>query len=356
METVRVATSRPYDVIIGHGLTDTLVAAADGAPHAAVLYPATLADHAGTVIAALRGAGIAAHALPVPDAEDAKTVAVLDACWARFAEAGLDRTSVVIGLGGGTVTDLAGFAAATYMRGVRYIAAPTTVLGMVDAAVGGKTGINTAAGKNMVGSFYEPAAVIADLDVLHTLPEADRIAGLAEIIKCGFIADPEVLRIVESDPAKALQPGSAELAELIRRGVAVKAAVVAEDLTESSLREILNYGHTLGHAIEKREHYRWRHGHAVAVGMVFVAELARLAGRLDEETAARHRTVLDLVGLPTRYDAAALPQLIEYMGMDKKTRAGKLRFVVLDGIARPGRLEGPDAALLERAYAAVAPQ
>jgi 3-dehydroquinate synthase len=351
--TVPVATAHPYDVVIGRGLTGTVVGAVGGARHAALLHPPTLAVRARALADALGAAGTAVAVIEVPDAEAAKTVDVLDRCWSEFAAAGLDRTSVVIGMGGGTVTDLAGFAAATYMRGVRLIQVPTTVLGMVDAAVGGKTGINTPAGKNMVGAFYEPELVAADLDSLATLPAADVTAGLAEIVKCGFIADPEILAIVEADPAAAAHPASPQLAELIRRGVAVKARVVAADLRESSLREILNYGHTLGHAIEKREDFGWRHGHAVAVGMVFAAELARAAGRLDDRTADRHRAVLGLLGLPTGYDADALDDLVDYMGHDKKTRDGHLRFVTLDGLAAPARLESPGPELLRRAYAAM---
>ena len=185
------------------------------------------------------------HLLEVPDAEDAKNLTVLGFCWNVFGQIGIDRRDVVIGLGGGSVTDLAGFAAATWMRGVPLIQVPTTLLGMVDAAVGGKTGINTDAGKNMVGSFYEPRAVICDLATLETLPRHELVAGLAEVVKCGFIADPEILSIIEADPDAASDPASAALAELVRRSVAVKAKVVAADLRESELREILNYGHTL---------------------------------------------------------------------------------------------------------------
>lgn len=350
---VRVATGHPYDVTIGRGLTPALVAAVEPATHAALLYPASLTERAAGVAAALGAAGVTVARVEVPDAEDAKTVEVLSHCWAGFAAAGLDRRSVVMGLGGGTVTDLAGFAAATYMRGVRLIQVPTTVLAMVDAAVGGKTGINTPDGKNMVGAFYEPDAVIADLDALATLPRPDLVAGLGEVVKCGFIADPEILRLVEADPSAAVDPSSPVLAELIRRGVEVKATVVSQDLRESSLREILNYGHTLAHAIERREGYRWRHGNAVAVGMVFAAELSRLAGRLDDATADRHRAVLALIGLPTAYPHDVLDELIDTMGLDKKTRSGMLRFVVLDGLAEPGRLEDPGKDLLRRAYAAL---
>jgi 3-dehydroquinate synthase len=177
---------------------------------------------------------------------------------------------------------------------------------------------------------------------------------MAEIVKAGFIADPVILDLIEADPQAAVDPSGEVLAELIRRAIAVKAEVVAADEKESELREILNYGHTLGHAIERRERYRWRHGAAVSVGLVFAAELARLAGRLDDATAQRHRTILSALGLPVSYDADALPQLLEYMAGDKKSRAGVLRFVVLDGLGKPGRMAGPDPSLLAAAYAGLA--
>jgi 3-dehydroquinate synthase len=230
---------------------------------------------------------------------------------------------------------------------------PTTLLGMVDAAVGGKTGINIGAGKNLVGAFHPPAGVLCDLAALATLPAADYVAGLAEVVKCGFIADPAILDLVQRDPAAAATPG-ALTAELVERSVRVKARVVSADLKESGLREILNYGHTLGHAIEKAERYRWRHGAAVSVGLVFAAALGRLAGRLDRPTADRHREVLDALGLPTGYPAAAWPELHAAMAVDKKSRGSRLRFVVLDGLARPGTLEDPDPAMLAAAYAEVA--
>ncbi|MGV0800317.1 3-dehydroquinate synthase, partial [Mycolicibacterium elephantis] len=264
------------------------------------------------------------------------------------------RKDAIISLGGGAATDVAGFAAATWLRGIDIVHVPTTLLGMVDAAVGGKTGINTDAGKNLVGAFHQPAAVLVDLATLETLPRNELVAGMAEIVKAGFIADPVILDMIEADPEAALDPKSPVLAELIRRAIAVKAEVVAADEKESQLREILNYGHTLAHAIERRERYQWRHGAAVSVGLVFAAELGRLAGRLDDDTAARHRTILRALGLPVSYDADALPQLLEYMAGDKKTRAGVLRFVVLDGLGKPGRLEGPDPSLLAAAYSEIA--
>ncbi|HEY0450676.1 3-dehydroquinate synthase [Actinophytocola sp.] len=355
MEPVRigVATERPYEVVIGRDLTGELVDAVAGAPKVAVIHPPTLAHGAEVMRQRLRDAGVDAHLIAIPDAEAGKTLRVAGQCWDALAALGMDRGGTVVAYGGGAVTDVGGFVAATWMRGVRLVNVPTTLLGMVDAAVGGKTGINLDAGKNLVGAFHEPAAVLADLDTLRTLPADDLAAGMAEVIKGGFIADPRILELVEADAKAALDPDGDVLAELVRRKVQVKADVVAADLHESSLREILNYGHTLGHAIERREGYRWRHGAAVSVGLVFAAELARHAGRLDDATADRHRAVLDSIGLPTGYAADALPDLLQGMLGDKKTRAGVLRFVVLDGLAEPGRLEAPEPALLTAAYAAI---
>jgi 3-dehydroquinate synthase len=224
---------------------------------------------------------------------------------------------------------------------------------MVDAAVGGKTGINTAEGKNLVGAFHPPAGVLCDLAALDSLPVNDYVSGLAEIIKAGFIADPAILELIESDPEAARTPAGPHTAELIERSIRVKAEVVSSDLKESGLREILNYGHTLAHAIEKNERYGWKHGHAVAVGLIYAAELSRLAGRLDDATAARHRAVLTRLGLPVAYPAAAWPDLLAAMRVDKKARADTLRFVVLDGLAQPGILTGPSEETLAGAYRAV---
>lgn len=237
---------------------------------------------------------------------------------------------------------------------MRWVPIPTTVLGMVDAAVGGKTGINTAEGKNLVGAFHPPAGVLCDLAALESLPVNEYVAGLAEVVKAGFIADPTILDIVEADPAGAAKPDGPYVRELVERSIRVKADVVGADLRESGLREILNYGHTLGHAIEKLERYSWRHGAAVSVGMVFAAELGRLAGRLDDDTADRHRRVLELLGLPTTYDGGAWSRLLDTMRIDKKSRGDRLRFVVLDALAKPGILEAPDPQLLAAAYAEVA--
>lgn len=350
---IRVATSQPYDVVVGRYLRAELVAAV-GSGAVAIIHQPIMAELAESLRGVLEFTGADAYRIEVPDAEDGKTLSVAGFCWDVLGKIGLDRAGTVLGLGGGAATDLAGFVAANWLRGVRVVQVPTTLLAMVDAAVGGKTGINTDAGKNLVGAFHEPAAVLVDLATLHTLPRAELVAGMAEVVKAGFIADPVILELIEADPAAALDPFGPVLEDLVARAIRVKADVVAADLRESYRREMLNYGHTLGHAVERRESYRWRHGAAVSVGMVFAAELARLAGRLDDAIVARHRRLLSSLGLPTSYDADALPDLLEAMRNDKKTRSGVLRFVVLDALAKPGRLEDPDPELLAAAYAAVA--
>ncbi|MFB4307745.1 3-dehydroquinate synthase [Actinomadura sp. GTD37] len=352
---VHVGGADPYDVVIGTGVLGELPAmVGDRARTVAVVHAEGLPEIARPVAGALERAGYAVHALPVPDGEAAKEVGVLAGLWSSFARSGMTRTDVVVGVGGGATTDLAGFAAASWLRGVRAVLVPTTLLGMVDAAVGGKTGINVPEGKNLVGAFHPPAGVLCDLATLMTMPHEDYISGLAEIIKAGFIADPAILELVEDDPKGAASPDGPHTRELVERAIRVKAEVVSADLRESGLREILNYGHTLAHAIEKAEDYRFRHGHAVAIGMVYAAELARLAGRLPAGTVRRHRDVLASVGLPVSY-AADWAGLRATMAIDKKSRGATLRFVVLDGIAEPGRLEGPDEALLAAAYREITP-
>lgn len=357
--TVQVDGEQPYPVVIGRHLLGELPALlGDAVRQVLVIHPAALATTAETVREDLTAQGYRVLLAEVPDAESAKTAQVAAFCWGVLGQADFTRSDAIVGLGGGATTDLAGFVASTWLRGVRLVQVPTTLLAMVDAAVGGKTAINTTEGKNLVGTFYPPVGVLCDLAALESMPRHDYVAGLGEVVKCGFIADPQILDLIEgvgdlvTDPVRA--SSSAVLAELVERAVAVKAAVVGQDLREAGLREILNYGHTFGHAIEHVERYQWRHGAAVSVGMVFVAELARLAGRLDESVVDRHRRVLSGLGLPTSYRGDRWDQLLTAMRRDKKTRGDLLRFVVLDDIARPGRLEGPDPALLLAAYAEVA--
>jgi 3-dehydroquinate synthase len=351
---IEIAGPPPYRVVVGRGLLDALPPLVAGASSAAVLHASPLKEYADRVATGLRDAGVAPLPVEVPDAEPGKTIDVASRCWDALGAAGFTRTDVVVGIGGGAATDLAGFVAACWLRGVRWVAVPTSLLGMVDAAVGGKTGVNTAAGKNLVGAFHPPAGVLADLASLETLPEVDLLAGLAEVVKCGFIADPAILDLIEADPAAAADPAGSVLPELVERAVRVKAAVVSADLREAGRREMLNYGHTLAHAIERVEGYGMRHGHAVSVGLVYAAALARLAGRLDRPTADRHAAVLRALDLPTTYRAGAWPELREAMRVDKKARGATLRFVVLDGLAQVATLDGPDDELLERAYEEVA--
>jgi 3-dehydroquinate synthase len=346
---IPVTGDRAYDVLVGRDLAGELPSLVKGAAQAAVLYSAPLRAHAERVAEA---SGVRALLVEVPDAEAGKTVDVAAHCWDELGSANFTRTDVVIGVGGGAVTDLAGYVAASWLRGVRWVPWATSLLGMVDAAVGGKTAVNIAAGKNLVGAFHPPAGVLCDLDSLTTLPTDDLVAGLAEVVKCGFIADPAILDLIEKDPST--DPAGATIRELVERSIRVKADVVSVDLKESGPREFLNYGHTLGHAIEKREKYTWKHGHAISVGLIYAAELSRLSGRLDDATARRHRDVLELLGLPTAYGKSAWTDLLSAMRVDKKARAATLRFVVLNGLAKPGILTGPDEGLLEQAYAEVA--
>lgn len=357
--TVHVATSQPYDVHVGRGVLSGVTAAIpDTVSTVAIIHAAPLASWAAGLSKEIEQSGRTAVTIEVPDAESGKTAEVAAFCWGVLGKSNLTRSDLVIGIGGGAVTDLAGFVAATWLRGIGVIQIPTTVLAMVDAAVGGKTGINTAEGKNLVGAFHEPLSVWCDTELLETLPVNDRVAGLAEVVKAGFIARPEILDWIEEDHAALTaetlgDEGHAALTRVMTSAIEVKAEVVAADLKESHLREILNYGHTFGHAIEYTERYAWRHGSAVAVGMVFAAELAHLAGRLDEATVARHRSILELLGLPTTYAAGKWDTLLTAMRRDKKARGALLRFVVLTRIGSPERLEGPDPTLLAAAYDAV---
>ena len=344
---VTVAGERPYEVVIGAGAQAELGLVLAGTPKAAVVHAPPLAALAGAAVETLQTAGVAAEAVVVPDGEAAKTAQVAAAAWEEFGRLGLTRSDAVVGVGGGAVTDLAGFLAATWTRGVRVVHLPTSVLGMVDAAVGGKTGINTGAGKNLVGAFHPPAGVLADTDVLAGLPEAEFRSGMAEVVKCGLIADAAILDLLAADPT-----GRRDTEELVERAVRVKADAVGQDLFDTGVREYLNYGHTLGHAIERVEDFGWRHGEAVAVGLVFAAELGAQAGMLTRAEADRHRELVAAMGLPTTYrgDWAALQAV---MRVDKKARGATLRFVVLDGTGNPTILPDPEQAWLDAAWAAV---
>lgn len=344
----------PYEVVVGRGIVDQIRPLISGVARIAIVVPEVLLPLAEDVLELIDEVGGEATLITTSSGESQKQIASVVSAWDQLAKAGFTRSDLVIGLGGGATTDLAGFIAATWLRGVRWIAMPTTLAGMVDAAVGGKTGINLEAGKNLVGSFHSPISVLCDLNFLSSLDARDIRAGLAEVVKCGFISDPTILTLIEEDPVAAQIWNGERLFQLIERSVRVKAEVVGSDFKESGPREILNYGHTLGHAIERNESYLWRHGEAVSIGLVYAASLARLVERLDVATADRHRRILESLGLPVSYDKRAWPSLLATMSLDKKSRAKKLRFVILDGLALPGRLEDPDPTLLERAYEEVA--
>ncbi len=347
---ISVSGGEPYDIVVGRGL---LASIADQIGSRAAKVLIIHAPTLGAQATALRESLLDRYEVllaEVPDAEAAKRIEVAAFCWQVMGQTDFTRTDVVVGLGGGATTDLAGFVAATWLRGVPLVQVPTTVLGMVDAAVGGKTGINTAEGKNLVGAFYAPSAVLVDLDLLGTLSRNELLAGSAEIVKAGFIAEPEILDIYESSIETATDPATPEFRRILELAIAMKARVVSEDFKEAGLRETLNYGHTLGHAIEHAERYGWRHGAAISVGMVFAAELSRLTGSLSDEAVDRHRRILESLTLPTTYPLGRWKTLLATMQRDKKSRAGMLRFVVLDDIAKPSILSGPDESLLFAAY------
>jgi 3-dehydroquinate synthase len=355
LKRVQVGGDSPYEVLIGRSLLNHVASClSEKTKKVLIVHPVALSQSAEALREELISSGYEAILAGVPDTEEAKRVEVAAFCWQVLGQADFTRTDAIIGFGGGSTTDLAGFVAATWLRGVDVVQIPTTVLAMVDAAVGGKTAINTAEGKNLVGVFHSPRAVLVDLDTLATLPRNEVLAGFAEIVKCGFIADTRILELIEADIAAATDTESSQFFELVERSISIKAKVVSADFKEAGLREILNYGHTLGHAIEHNERYQWRHGAAIAVGMMFVAELARLAGRLDDAAVERHRSIFKLIGLPTSYPAREFEKLLAAMQRDKKTRSGVLRFVVLDGLAKPTIMQAPTTEMLHAAYQEIA--
>jgi 3-dehydroquinate synthase len=347
---MRVGGGAPYDVVIGPGARSVVADFVEGASTIAVIADPVVASSAQLIADRLRGGGLTVVELSVPAGEAAKSLATIAQLWDQLGEHRLTRNDAIVAVGGGATTDVAGFAAATWLRGIRVVQVPTTLLAMVDAAIGGKTGINTGAGKNLVGAFHPPAGVVVDLDFLATLPKEQWVNGMAEVVKAGFIADPGILEVIEADFEGAGLPTGDAARELIERAIAMKVDVVSRDLKEAGLREMLNYGHTLGHAIERLEDYRIPHGHAVSIGMVFAAGLGKAAGTIDGETMMRHQVVLAATGLPTTYRPDALPELLELMRIDKKARGDKLRFVVLKAVGSPVMLEAPDRDMLQAAY------
>ena len=354
------ASITPYDVRIGVGTSNHLAEVLGDRPvRIALIHTAPVQRHSDRARALLRQAGYEVSDVLIPDAEAGKTIEVANGIWQRLGNEGFTRSDAVIGLGGGAATDLAGFVAATWMRGIRYVNCPTSLLAMVDASTGGKTGINTPQGKNLVGSFYTPAGVLADMRALETLPNDIFIEGLGEVAKSGFIRDPEILSILENHAQQLREfngstflgsPLEDVVAELIERTVKVKAYHVSNDLREAGLREFLNYGHTLGHAIEQIEHFKWRHGNAVAVGCVFAAELSSILGYIDQDLVDYHRQLLGSLGLPISWSGGDWDSVLALMHRDKKARGNTLRFVVLEGVGHPIHLDDPPIEAVHEAF------
>ena len=286
----------------------------------------------------------------VPDGEEAKSFKNLASLWSWLASSGFTRSDLIVGVGGGAVTDVSGFAAATWLRGIDWVAVPTSIAGMVDASVGGKTGINSESGKNLIGAFHSPISVLIDTSWLSTLSDRDFCAGMAEVVKCGFIADKQILDSLAGKEFSALREDLPTVIALISAAVSVKVAVVSEDFKESFGREILNYGHTLGHAVEMHSKYSLRHGEAVSIGLVYAAELAHLKGLLSKELVDAHREILSGLNLPISYPRAAWPDLLPMFALDKKSRGTVMRFVAISDIGACIRIEGVSQNELLAAY------
>jgi 3-dehydroquinate synthase len=362
METVRVALhERAYPIHIGAGVLDD---AALYRPHldagrvAVITNPVVGRLYLARVQAALARAGAEpALEVMVEDGEQAKSWASLEGVLDALLGARLGRDSVVVALGGGVVGDLAGFAAAIYQRGIPFIQVPTTLLAQVDSSVGGKTAVNHARGKNLIGAFHQPTAVLADVGALATLPERELRAGIAEVIKHGFALDAELVGWLEANMARLLARDADALTHVVRRSCELKAAVVAQDeREESGRRALLNLGHTFGHAIEAGAGYgAWLHGEAVAAGMVMAAELSVRSGLLAAADAARVRALVERAGLPVRGPAMALERYSELMALDKKAARGRTRFVLLERIGQAALRADVDERLVREAIAAASP-
>jgi 3-dehydroquinate synthase len=334
METLQVALGeRSYPIHIGSGL---LARAELVVPHLAqpraviVTNPTVGALYLDALTAALGGAGVGVVPVTVPDGESYKNWETLNRVFDALLTNRCERSTTLIALGGGVVGDLTGFAAAVYLRGVPFIQVPTTLLAQVDSSVGGKTGINHPLGKNMIGAFYQPRLVLADIATLDTLPPRELAAGLAEVIKYGLILDSRFFEWLEANMARLVARDPAALAHAVRRSCELKAEVVAQDERESGLRALLNLGHTFGHAIEAGLSFgTWLHGEAVAAGTVQAARLSQRLGFLSEADVQRVVALLQRANLPTAAPDLGVDRYLELMGLDKKVEGGKLRLVLL---------------------------
>jgi 3-dehydroquinate synthase len=346
MKNISVSADRDYEVVIDANWQVALEPYLVSRGQVAVIVSEAMCDR----ITGLPDTDAQIHIFSVPDSEAGKSFATYLKLLDWLGAAGFTRNDLVIAVGGGAVTDLSGFVASTWLRGIDWVAVPTTLAAMVDAAVGGKTGINSEYGKNLIGSFYSPISVLVDLSWLDTLSDRDFAAGLAEVLKSGFIADGQIVELLDAKTLPEVRSNQALTLELISRTVAVKAKVVSGDFKESFDREILNYGHTLGHAIELHSKYALRHGECVSIGLVFAANLANQVGLLSDEVTALHLKILEKLGLPTSYESQHWPELRANMAIDKKSRSGTLRFVGISEIGKTLRIEAPSESDLLAAY------
>lgn len=346
MKKIHISADREYDVCIDVDFVTELVELAKDRARVAIVFSESMKERIPTF-----DAGDTEFIyLPIPDGEAGKSASVLSQAWNWLGAAGFTRTDLIVGIGGGAVTDFAGYLAASWLRGIDWIAIPTTVAGMVDASVGGKTGINSDYGKNLIGAFHSPISVLVDPSWLQTLSDRDFSAGLAEVIKCGFIRDQKILDLIQSKTLADIRSSREVTLELIERSVAVKALVVSGDFKESFDREILNYGHTFGHAVELLSKYSLRHGECVAIGMAYIAYLSERLNLISPELCSMHIDTLANIGLPVMYKGAEWPELLAAMKLDKKSRGNSLRFVVISEIGKTQRLENPNESELQAAY------
>ncbi|WP_122820523.1 3-dehydroquinate synthase [Varibaculum vaginae] len=351
---IPVTSGSGYQISVGESLSSQICQMLQERPRKVFLIcPAPLEKEARQLAQALTQTGQVIKVFPHPDGEAAKNIRVVEDAWRILGENHFSREDAIMSLGGGATTDMGGFVAATWLRGIELINVPTSLLAMVDAAVGGKTGINTSLGKNLVGSFYPPSAVICDLAYLRTLPRRQLSTGLAEVIKCGFIADHQILELLDKASAQNLLASPSVLEEVISRAIQVKAVVVSQDLRESGLRECLNYGHTLAHAIEKASGYQVLHGEAVAIGMVFAAQVAVEMKLLDSAKMENQRRQIAALGLPTSCPQYSFDQLVKIMASDKKVRGGIIRMVLTTGDGQVCVVPISDYQVLRRAFHAI---
>ena len=345
-DVISATAEQKYDVLIGCNWRDELSARASNRTRCAIVTTESMKD----VIGILEAGDCEFVYCIIPDGEEGKSPEVLLKLWNWLAAAGFTRTDLVVGIGGGAITDIAGFAAATYLRGIGWIAVPTSVAGAVDAAIGGKTGANLDYGKNLVGSFHSPRTVLIDCSWFATLSDRDFAAGLAEVIKCGFIRDGQILNLLQNKTLHQVRSDENLVLELIKRAVQVKADVVGGDFKESFDREILNYGHTFGHAVEKHAKYSLRHGECVAIGMAFMAHLQSDLGLITDEVRDLHLSLLTGLNLPVKYSSGDWPELRALMSLDKKSRGNTLRFVTISEIGKTDRIADVAQGHLVSAY------